>query len=53
MSATPIAGRAARQEIPDARAGAVALLLLRFTLIGVALALVGTLGNVVMKVIGG
>ena len=53
MSATPIGGRSSVHEIPDARAGAVALLLLRFTLIGVALALVGTLGSVAMKVING
>lgn len=53
MSATPIAGRSAAHDMPDARAGAVALLLLRFTLIGVALALVGTLGNVALKVING
>lgn len=53
MSATQIKGRVAAHAVPDQRAGAVALLLLRFTLIGVAAALVAVLGNVVIKVAGG
>ena len=53
MSVTQMNGRNSAHVVPDQRAGAVALLLLRFTLIGVGLALVGVLGNVAMKVVGG
>jgi F0F1-type ATP synthase assembly protein I len=45
-------GRANAHVVPDQRAGAVALFLLRFTLIGVAAALVAVLGNVALKVAG-
>jgi hypothetical protein len=50
MSATQLNGR---QPASEARAGMVALMLLRFTLLGVALALLGTVGNVVLKLAQG
>ena len=51
MSAAPMNGRTTGHTVTDQRAGAFALLMLRFTLIGVAVALVGTLGSVVLKVV--
>ncbi len=53
MSVTQFNARSVSHEIPDQRAGNFALVLLRFTLIGVGLAMVGTVGNVVLKVISG
>ena len=49
MSATQVNNRVARQSAADMRAGAVALVVLRMTLLGVALALVGTVAHVVLK----
>ncbi len=51
MSATQMNGRVLRQNASDMRAGAVALYALRFTLVGVALALVGTVAHVVLKLV--
>ena len=53
MSATQMNSRPSSKAVSEARAGAVALVLLRFTLVGVVLALVGTVGNVVLKVMHG
>ncbi len=51
MSATQMNGRITRQTASEVRAGAVALVVLRLTLGAVALALVGTVAHVVLKVI--
>jgi hypothetical protein len=51
MSATQINGRGTRQAATEMRAGAVALVVLRLTLMAVALALVGTMANVVLKLV--
>jgi hypothetical protein len=53
MSATPMNSRVVRQTASDVRAGATALVVLRFTLLGVAVALLGTIGNVVLKLTQG
>ena len=53
MSATQMHGRYVPNPAREARAGNLALTLLRFTLFGVVLALVGTLGNVALKVLQG
>ena len=53
MSVTQINARSVSHAAPDQRAGNLALVLLRFTLIGVGLAMVGTVGSVVLKVVNG
>ncbi len=53
MSATQMNGRLARQTNTEVRAGMLALNLLRLTLVGVAVALVGTIGSVMLKVMQG
>ncbi len=53
MSATQMNGRVVRHNASEARAGAVALVVLRFTLLGVALALLGTVGHVALKLTAG
>ena len=52
MSAAPLARKASTSDVPDQRAGAMALLLLRLTLMGCCLALLGTLGSVMWKIAG-
>ena len=52
MSAAPISNTSNARAHPGMRSGALALMLLRFTLIGVVLALVGTLGNVALNLLG-
>jgi hypothetical protein len=49
MSATPLSTKRAGPAGPEQNAGGIALLLLRFTLMGCALALVGTLLSIVWK----
>ena len=49
MSAAPLATKRAGSIGADQTAGSVALTLLRFTLMGCALALVGTLVSIVWK----
>jgi hypothetical protein len=53
MSATQMNARVSRQATSEARAGAVALVVLRLTLLAVALALVGTVAHVTLKLIQG
>ena len=53
MSATQMNGRVTRHHASEQRAGAVALVVLRLTLAAVALALVGTVAHVVLKVLQG
>jgi hypothetical protein len=53
MSATPQGRKIAIVDNHDQRAGSIALVLLKFTLIGAAAALVATLAHVAWKVIAG
>jgi hypothetical protein len=52
MSATPYPQKNIASDVPDARAGAVALVLLRLTLMGCVVALFITLGSVAWKIAG-
>ncbi len=49
MSAAPLSTKPAGTSGTEQNAGSIALLLLRFTLMGCALALVGTLVSIVWK----
>ncbi len=51
MSAAPLAPKRSSGAMPDQQAGSIALLLLRFTLMGCAAALVATLVSIVWKAV--
>lgn len=51
MSASPEARKLAIADNQDQRAGSIALVLLKFTLIGAAMALVGTLAHIAWKIV--
>ncbi len=53
MSTTQINNRVPGQNVSDVRTGAVALVVLRLTLVGVGLALLGTVAHVVLKLVQG
>jgi hypothetical protein len=52
MSAAPLSTKRSASAGPDQNAGGIALALLRFTLMGCALALVGTLVHIAWKAVG-
>ncbi len=49
MSAAPLANKRSTNAGPDQNAGGIALTLLRFTLMGCAVALIGTLAHIAWK----
>lgn len=53
MSVAPVSSSNAYQDTPDGRAGAIALIALRMTVLGLAGGLVFTIGKVVWQVAAG